>query len=253
MTDIERKVMGGRTVTVYPSGTDGAQTVYVSMYEEAGQGILDACIGIGARPFNMVSITGLRWAEDLSPWPHDPMLSPDDRFTGGAEDYLRFIEREVIPYAEGILGASDDRVVAGYSMAGLLAMYAPFVSDAFSRCVSVSGSLWYPGFSEFVASSRFTRDPRAAYLSVGDRECRVRNRHMRMTEECTRSIDEALRSRGVESVFELNPGNHFQDAEARMARGMAWILERRSVEARRDERTQDLRGLDREHRQRGGP
>ena len=135
MTDIERRVMDGRVVTVYPSGTDGAQTVYVSMYEEAGQGVLDACIGIGARPFNMVSITGLRWEEDLSPWPHDPMLSPDDRFTGGAEDYLRFIEREVIPYAEGILGASDDRVVAGYSMAGLLAMYAPFVSDAFSRCV----------------------------------------------------------------------------------------------------------------------
>lgn len=31
MTDIERRVMDGRVVTVYPSGTDGAQTVYVSM------------------------------------------------------------------------------------------------------------------------------------------------------------------------------------------------------------------------------
>lgn len=226
MTGVERKVMDGRTVTVYHSGEDGAQTVYVSMYEEAGQGVLGACRDLGVQPFNLVSISGLRWEEDLSPWPHDPMLSLDDRFAGGAEDYIRFVEREVIPYSEGILGASDDRVVAGYSMAGLLAMYAPFVSDAFSRCASVSGSLWYPGFSEFVASSRFRRTPRAAYLSVGDRECRVRNRHMRMTEECARSIDEVLRSRGVESVFELNPGNHFQDAEARMARGIAWVLTR---------------------------
>ena len=34
---------------------------------------------------------------------------------------------------------------------------------------------------------------------------------------------ETLRAQGAESVFELNPGGHFQEPEARTARGLAWL------------------------------
>ena len=43
-------------------------------------------------------------------------------------------------------------------------------------------------------------------------------------EENTRALKERYEKAGVETVFELNPGNHFRDAEARMARGIVWML-----------------------------
>ena len=36
----------------------------------------------------------------------------------------------------------------------------------------------------------------------------------------------ALAAAGVETVFALNPGGHFQDPALRTARGLAWLLDR---------------------------
>lgn len=29
---------------------------------------------------------------------------------------------------------------------------------------------------------------------------------------------------GIETTFEMNPGNHFKDADLRLAKGIAWML-----------------------------
>lgn len=35
--------------------------------------------------------------------------------------------------------------IAGYSLAGLFALYALYKTDVFTRVASMSGSLWFPG------------------------------------------------------------------------------------------------------------
>lgn len=219
-----RSSIGGRTVTVYRSGEAGLPAVYASMYKEVGDALLDACGGIGCPPFDLVSVSDLDWQGDLSPWPHDPIMRDGGPFAGGADAYIRALEEEIVPYAEGLLGEPSRRVVAGYSMGGLLAVYAPYRTSLFSDCVSASGSLWYPGFTEFAESEMFVRTPGSVYLSVGDREGRTRNQWMRQVEDRTRDVCRLCASRGVRSVFELNPGNHFRDPELRLAKGIAWVL-----------------------------
>ena len=76
---------------------------------------------------------------------------------------------------------------------------------------------------EFCAAHALPRIPERVYFSLGDRESRTRDPLLRRTEDDTRALCEALRKQGVESVFERNPGGHFQDAEKRLARGLAWI------------------------------
>lgn len=222
----ESSVIGGRTVRVYGCGEKGAPTVYASMYMEAGAPVLEACGRMGCRQFNLVTLSDLHWDEDLSPWAHEPLVSSDDHFTGGSEEYARYIGDEVVPYAEGILGEPGERIIAGYSMGGLFALYAPHVTDIFSRCVSASGSVWFPGFPEFVETTPFARRPDAVYLSLGDRECHVRNKALRTVEDCTRRLWDFYRSQGIESTFELNPGNHFREADVRLAKGITWVLSR---------------------------
>ncbi len=177
---------------------------------------------MGAPPFSMAVIPVEDWEDDLSPW-RAPGLRGGRDFGGGADAFLRALEA-ALPAVRAALEAPDAPCyLAGYSLAGLFSVYALYRSAAFSGAASVSGSLWFPGFSEFAAAHEMPRQPDRMYFSLGDRESRTRDPLLRRTEDDTRALCEALRRQGVESVFERNPGGHFQDAEKRLARGLAWI------------------------------
>ena len=42
----------------------------------------------------------------------------------------------------------------------------------------------------------------------------------------TRDVVDLFEARGVPTVFEQNPGNHFKEPALRMAKGIAWALGR---------------------------
>ncbi|MBP5606475.1 MAG: alpha/beta hydrolase, partial [Ruminiclostridium sp.] len=107
---------------------------------------------------------------------------------------------------------------------GLFAVYAMYRTSAFSHIVSASGSMWYPGFVEFAKSHKLAVSPEMLYLSLGDKESKTRNKIMEPVERNTAELHEYFRVLDIESVFELNPGNHFQDPAGRLAKGIAWVL-----------------------------
>ena len=47
---------------------------------------------------------------------------------------------------------------------------------------------------------------------------------MEPVERNTAELHEYYRSLGSDTVFELNPGNHFQNPAGRLAKGIAWVL-----------------------------
>lgn len=194
---------------------------------EAGTALLERCVMCSCRAFNLVTISGLHWDEELTPWAHEPVLSKDDNFDGKADEYTIFMTQQVIPFAENaIIGAAagSERILAGYSLAGLYAIYAPYVTDAFQRVVSASGSLWYPDFLEFTLNHEFRQKPLSAYFSLGDKESRSKNMYVSKNQENTEELCGHYAKLGINSIFELNPGNHFNDATGRLAKGIAWTI-----------------------------
>lgn len=212
-----------KQITVFANENDNVPVVYANMFSETSRELLLECEKLGCEPFHLVSITNLRWDEELSPWPHTPVVSKDDNFTGEANEYVRCLAERIIPRAEEIIAPSY-RVIAGYSMAGLFALYAPHITDMFSRAVSVSGSVWYSGFVSYVKEHVFLSRPDAVYLSLGDRESRTKNQFLSRTEDCAKELCSIYQSLGISSIFESNPGNHFKDAPLRLAKGIAWTL-----------------------------
>lgn len=216
----------GRQIQIFPSEKEDAPAVYVSMFEDSSRDVLEACEKLSCAPFHLVSISGLNWDGDLSPWPHDPVVTRNDHFTGGAGQYARFLDEQVIPFADKTIGRPSCRIIAGYSMGGLFALYAPYVTDAFSAVVSASGSVWYPDFVAYVRAHDFLKKPETIYLSLGDRESRSRNPYLRQVQTCMETLDGIYKEKGILSVFEENPGNHYQDASLRLAKGITWTLSR---------------------------
>ncbi len=219
--------ISGKNISIYISPIPDTPVIYLNTFAEEGGQVYQALQETGCPPFTLVAISGLLWNHDMSPWAIQQVTKNNIPFTGGADAYLKILTEEVIPEVEQIVpGRSLWRGLAGYSLAGLFALYSMYQTEAFARFASASGSLWFPEFKEYAIGSQMKTVPEAIYISLGDKECRTRNLYMKTVQEHTEEIVACYRERGIDIIYKLNPGNHFQDTVRRMASGIAWILAR---------------------------
>lgn len=223
--------MRDKTITLWEPGDTTGDTplpvIYLNVFQGDGAEVWDACRELDCPPFVLAAIGGLDWNRELSPWPCDGTVRDAEPFAGGASTYLHELLNETVPQVESSLNMSPTwRGIAGYSLAGLFALWSLWQTDAFDRATSASGSLWFPGFIDRAAAAPLAGSPQAVYLSLGKKETKTPNRMMRHVLDDTRAMESLLRERGVDTTFELNPGNHFAETDLRMARGIAWLLGR---------------------------
>lgn len=223
--EVKELQFGHRRVCLYQLVEGPAPLVYSIDYHENGQLLLEACRQMGCDGFNLVTISGLHWNQELSPWPVDTVVSKDDNFSGGAPQWLPLLTDEVVPQVERLLDAPPTwRMLAGYSLAGLFAVWTAFQCDLFTRILSASGSMWYPGWLEYAQEHETVAPLQGIYLSVGDKESTSRNAVLQTVGERTRAMADLMAERGIPSKFELNPGNHFKNPPLRVAKGINWLL-----------------------------
>lgn len=214
-----------KAVSVFPAAHPDTPVIYLNTFGKEGSQVYQILQSADCPEFSLVCVSNLAWSHDMAPWDIPPLSKRDTPCTGGGDAYLTLLLRQILPVAEqGLPGKPVWRGIAGYSLAGLFAVYASCRTDVFSRVASISGSLWYPGIREFLFSSAEDHLPDRIYFSLGDKEHRTRNQFMRCVQQNTQEIQAFYRDRGVDTVFHLNPGNHFQDSAERTAAGIRWIL-----------------------------
>lgn len=219
--------IGGKSVSVFPSAEPDAPVIYLNTYSDKGQQVFQAAQAAGCPVFTLVTIGNLNWNHDMAPWDSPAAFKGGEPFTGGADDYLRLLLRDILSRTEkDLMGAPAWRGIVGYSLAGLFALYAICQTEVFSRVGSISGSLWFPGLKQYIFTHEPKRPPDRIYLSLGDRENKTRNPILRSVQQNTEEIYDFYRSLGVDAVFQLNPGNHYDRAAERTAAGIAWLLSR---------------------------
>ena len=216
-----------KTVSVFPCTKPEPPIIYLNTFSGEGQKVFETAQAAGCPPFTLVAISGLNWNHDMVPWDSPPAFKNADPFTSGADDYLQLLTEEIIPAAEKeINGVPRWRGIAGYSLAGLFALYAIYQTDLFSRVGSMSGSLWFPGMKEYIFSHEPKRCPDCMYFSLGDKESKTRNPVLRNVRQNTEEIHIFYQGKGIDAVFQLNPGNHYNYAVERTAAGVCWLLNR---------------------------
>ena len=217
--------IANREVNIYPAAKAGCPLVVFNAFENEGAAVHSELMKLTTSDFSLATINITDWNTDLSPWEIPPVYKSDEPFTGGADAYLETLTGEIIPTIIGELDSEPSYIaLAGYSLAGLFAVYAMYRTDRFARIASASGSMWFPDFVEFAKSHEPAALPEKLYLSLGDREARTRNQVMATVEQNTGALFDYYKSLGVEAVFEMNPGNHFRDAAQRMAKGIVWLV-----------------------------
>jgi hypothetical protein len=213
-----------KKITLYPALAENRPVIYLTTYNNDG-GEIYAEIQKGSyTDFTLVTVSGLNWEAELSPWAAGNLFKYSEMFTGGADAYLQFLTQQVLPQAETGLNGILWRGLAGYSLAGLFTVYALYKTDLFSRAASMSGSLWYPGFKDFALAHNMAKVPEYMYFSLGDKEARARNQYLKSVQQCTEELAAHYRSLGINTCYELNPGGHYRNIISRSAAGIKWLL-----------------------------
>ena len=167
-----------------------------------------------AEDFRLIAFKVSDWNKDLSPWIAPAVFGKED-FGDGAADTLA----EMMKVCED---RTKSYYVGGYSLAGLFALWAAYQTDLFCGIAAASPSVWFPGWTDYAATR--CPQPEAVYLSLGDREEHTRNPLMRQVGDAIRWQHQLMEQQTRFTTLEWNAGNHFVDAEKRMARGFAWLM-----------------------------
>ena len=171
---------------------------------------------------NMVVISGLNWERDLTPWKAPGVKGGE--FEGKAKSFFDRLKEDQFVNIESSLRLSNPkRYLIGVSLSGLFSIWAAFVSSRFAGIGSVSGSLWYDGFTEWISDKENTGCSKF-YFSLGEKEKDGKNPRLAKVEEATLEVIEHIKALGAETHFEYNEGNHFGPLIERIEKAVVWTL-----------------------------
>ena len=229
---MEARALGGKLSEVKSSEVKSSEVklsphlLILHCFSEEEEAVVKLLQGQEYFSFPLLCINNLNWQKDMCPWDSPALIKNEKDFIGGADEYLFLLEKEIIPRAVEILGEEPTYyALAGYSLAGLFALYAGYRSSLFSRIASVSGSLWYPDFVSFAKEKKMLSKAERLYLSLGTEEAKTKHSVLSTIESKTRELVEHYQSSGYCVIFEQNPGNHFCEVEQRIEKGIRWIME----------------------------
>ena len=224
-TDKEKFIIQEKEITLYRRGKGSDPLIVLNTYTGDGSSVYEKLNELNCPEMNLLVIGNLKWEHDMTPWYAPPLFKDDTSYTGGADEYLDLLLTRIIPAAkERIDGEPSYTAIAGYSLAGLFALFSTYKSDAFDRAASISGSLWFPDFKEYVLKNEMMKRPDKVYISLGDAEDRSRNPLIRAVRNNTEEIVDHYRGSGLDVTYELNHGNHFKDPVLRSAKGILGII-----------------------------
>ncbi len=179
----------------------------------------------GFPKFAMISPLECEWDSDYSPW--EAEIFGGRHFSGNADAFYALLKDEVIPYAESNFPLSSvKRCIAGYSLGALAAIYFFSKGNLFQNVACISGSLWYPGWIDYISHINRNTCSEKAYFSLGKAEVKTRNALMKENGkyyEITSDVFKKLL--GEDNVkFEWNNGGHGFEETERFIRALQFIL-----------------------------
>ncbi len=203
----------------YEYGNPDARLVLVQAVGEHDIGLVENTVEMikvnTGKNLRMIAALAEDWNRDLSPW-EAPAVFGNENFGDGARGTLKEIEKLCTD-------SSRKYLIGGYSLAGLFAIWTVYQTDIFSGVAAASPSIWFPGFTRYMMSHDIKCD--AVYLSLGDRESKTKNKVMATVGDKIREGHEILKGQGVCTILEWNQGNHFKDADKRVAKAFSWLIE----------------------------
>ena len=240
---IIQELLAGYDCTLYlPQGYQDSQERYPVVYV-LGESDLAALAtqyeqADGSKDVLIVSVNVQAWERDFSPWKAEALSADSKPFSGEAGHFLYILETQIKAFIDKNYRTQADieqTYLAGYSLAGLATLYALYTTPFALHYASVSGSLWFPKWTDFAREHKLQqlseKDGVTVYLSLGKAEKNTSNALMATVEECTQQSVAILKEKvamlgqkPTDIFFEYNEGGHLTNATERLVRAITQML-----------------------------
>lgn len=173
-------------------------------------------------------IDAANWNDDLTPWPAKGVFKKAKPFGGKSASFLKKLTNEIIPKTEEELGIKDaERTLLGVSLSGLFAVWSAFNTDVFTNIISLSGSLWYDGFTDWMKGQTPSHRLRKVCMLLGEKEKNSKEKRMASVEDQTMAAAGLLKTGSQATVtFECVEGTHFSPIMPRLERAFNIVFPR---------------------------
>ena len=169
---------------------------------------------------SIVVIDDVDWNNDLTPWATGGVFKKAKPFGGKAALFLDKLTCDIVPNAEKRLGIEEaERTILGVSLSGLFSVWSMFETDTFTNIISISGSLWYDGFLEWMKEQTLSPSVRKVCMLLGEKEKFAKDNRMATVEDKTVAVANIMKKKTDASItFELVEGTHFSPIMPRLER-----------------------------------
>lgn len=205
--------------TLHHADTQSAPILYVIDAPEHPLPLEDALELMPNVYSHVVRIPMTNWYDALTPWPAPSNFHEEPDFGGQAASTLTNILKTIEDFESDSGLTPNSRAITGYSLGGLFALYTLINSKKFTACACLSGSVWYPGWLEWMRTNTPDLTHRFAFLSVGTKEKRAPI-PFRLTEKNLQLSAEILRQHDCEVEISLTPGGHMEHISERLSKGL---------------------------------
>ncbi|MCE5196858.1 MAG: alpha/beta hydrolase [Negativicutes bacterium] len=230
---------------VYLPAGSGPGKKYAAVYAVSGgesvaefteiMQLVEAAVAEGiCQPSLVVTFADAKNQFDFSPWPAAAVFKSEAAFPGKAAltlDWLLTVLKVKVEQSYPVWTDPEHNAILGYSLAGLMAFWALYQTDAFAAAACCSGSLWYEGFLDYMKTHTIRANARL-YLSLGRGEEKARSPRLAAVGEATRQAAQMLAAdpRIKETVLQWHEGGHFKEIPNRLAQGLIWLGKREQEE-----------------------
>lgn len=200
---------------------DTDKICYMILPEGIKDDLFDGLKGLSEQyGVSIVVIEEVNWNDDLTPWPAVGVFKKAKPFGGKSASFLEKLTKEIIPKTEKALGIPDaERTLLGVSLSGLFAVWSVFNTDVFTNIISLSGSLWFDGFTDWMKGQVASRQLKKICMLLGEKEKNAKEKRMASVEKQTMAAADILKTSSQALVtFELVEGTHFSPIMPRMER-----------------------------------
>lgn len=179
------------------------------------------------REFILVMICPLDRLSEYTPWPAKAMATRFPDFKGKGDEYLKSLETNLLPWLLEHYRVDLDNVsLLGYSLGGLINVYALTIQDCWRHVAGICSSFWYDGWMSWLEGNSIGKGPDSIYLHYGTKEGKGKSGPMehaaRYAEETGQLLSQMLPGKVTVSNDE---GGHHSLAGERYRNGLLWLNE----------------------------
>lgn len=229
---MEFTTIAGRECFVFlPNNYENEETSYPVVYlhgDKSTYAFLKEADFLPEISYIIIGIMSEKRLDELTPWP-SPSLNPKfPGFGGEGDEYIRFIETKLKPEVDltyRTLALPQSTGITGYSLGGLISIYAAFHTTSFGCFASMSGSFWYPEFVSYLTKQSVRNREARFYMSSGDSEGVGHKDRKKDAVTYTKKVYELLVSDVTSSRVTItwDEGGHHANTHKRYKDALLWF------------------------------